>query len=142
VSGTLEVSTALLTRLFAASPGAAVDPARTKLDNQAFAPGTARWYQTYFMPGEPTAADIGCTAPNRHVGIFQVDVYDPNGSGTKLLATEAERIAACFKRGTGLSYSGIIVMCEKSWVIKNVSQDDAAFYKQSVRVSWWADVPN
>lgn len=144
MSGTLEVSTALSSRLTAAAPGAALVSALIKRENfpDFKPPATGFWYQPWFLPGEPHAAAIGESAQNRHPWVFQIDVYCPRGKGTGTLAAEAERIAACYKRGTSLTNSGVIAICEKSWVVRNPTQDDAAYYKQIVRVQGWADVAN
>jgi hypothetical protein len=144
MSGTNEISAALLARLFAASPGAAVDPARCELENgPGFTPGATRWYRPTFLPGEPEAAGIGDSAKNRYVGIFQVDIFDPKGKGTKPTDTESERIRACFPRGLSLTASnGVVVNIKKSWAPRVSNQNDAAWYQQIVRVSWTADVSN
>ncbi|MBL8967954.1 MAG: hypothetical protein JNG85_13180 [Spirochaetaceae bacterium] len=142
MSGTLEVCIALRKRLTDAAPGCAIAASLVAWENVKFTPvaGT-RYYRATFLPGTPRAAAIGSDAPNRHVGLFQVDIFDPVGRGDNATAAEAERIAACYKRGTVLTYSGVTVRAERSWVSR-VPQDDPAWYRQSVRVEWRADVPN
>ena len=53
---------------------------------------------------------------------------------------EAERIAQCFRRGTAISYSGVIVTCEKAWVGQENAEVD--FIGWPVKVQAWADVNN
>lgn len=144
MSGHVDISAALLTRLFAVAPGAALASPVVKLENGASftPPASGFWYRPFFLPGEPMPAAIGETAPNRHVGVFQIDVLGPAGKGTKATDDEAERIRACYARGTALTYSGVIVRIEKAWVARPSSQDDASYYKQIVRAQWWADIAN
>lgn len=108
MSGTAEVYAALKARMFAASPGAALDPTKVAMENKAFNNKAARWYRATFLPGIPRSAGIG-EAPLRHVGIFQIDVFEPAGADHIAATTEAERIASAFKRGLSLLYSGVVV---------------------------------
>ena len=142
------IETALLSRLTAASPGAALSAALIKYENlnpagAIFVPPSAGlWYRAWFLDGEPVAAAVGDLAPNRHVGIFQIDVlYGPAGKGTKAVDDETERLRVCFARGTGLIYSGQIVEITKAWVVRP-SQDEPAYFKQILKTAWMADVPN
>lgn len=147
MSGHVEISAALVTHLTAVAPGAAITASKIKYENldpngQTFVPASSGfWYQAWFLPGEPHAAGIGEQAPNRHVGIFQVDVYGLKGKGTKATDDEAERIRTCYKRGTALTYSSTVVYVEKSWV-QRPEQDDAAYFKQIVRIQWSSDIAN
>ena len=142
------VEKALLSRLTAASPGAAITASLIKWENlnpggKTFVPpSTGFWYRVWFLAGEPQAAALGAEAKNRHVGILQIDIlYGPAGMGTKAVEDEAERIRKAFARGTVLSDSGQIVVVKKAWVVRP-QQDEPAYFKQIVRVSWTADVPN
>ena len=137
----MEVRAALNTRLTAAFPGAALTAAAVAWPNRPFEPvvGT-RWYRASFLPGEPFAAGIGEHAANRHGGIFQVDVFEPVGAGEGAAITAAERIAAVYKRDTALTYSGVIVRIEKSWVEPAMQESD--WFQAPVRIQWRADVAN
>jgi len=110
-------------------------------ENRPFVPTTGtRWYRATFLPGEPRSAGIGLDAPNRHVGLFQVDIFEPKGGGDGAARIEAERIAACYKRGTTLTYSPASVFCEKAY--RTVAHEDGPWFVISVRVQWRADVAN
>ena len=147
MSGHIEISAALLSRLTTASPGAGISSSLIKYEN--FNPGgktfvppsTGLWYRAWFLPGEPEAAWIGADAQNRLPGIFQIDVLADVGKGTKMTDDEAERLRQVYARDKALSYSGIIVNIKKAWVYRP-SQDEAAYYKQIVKIMWWADVDN
>jgi hypothetical protein len=142
MSGTAEVYAALKARLVAASPGAALPAASVAWENKKFTPGSARWYRASFLPGQPRAAGIGEVAPNRHVGVFQVDTFDPPDKGDGPTTTEAERIAKAFARGTILTYSGVSVFIEGAYVSRIGVQPDPAWFQVPVKVFWRADVSN
>lgn len=124
-----------------AATGCAIPAASIAWKGRAFTPGTARWYRPTFMPGTPRAAAIGSEAANRHVCLFQVDVFDPPNKGENITAIEAERIAAAYKRGTVVTRNGQAVRCAK--VTRGTADDsDPAWFKIPVIVEVWADVPN
>lgn len=141
MSGTYEVQAALITQLTAASPGAAVSAASVQWENRPFTPtiGT-RWYRATFMPAEPSAAAVSASGANRHRGVFQVDVFDPPDLGHNAGVVEAERIVACFKRGTSLTYSGVTVVVDKAYRLPAVQEPE--WYHVPVRVFFRADVTN
>lgn len=141
MSGTLEIRAALIQRLTAVAPGAAVPAASTAWENKTFTPTTGtRYYRATFLPGEPTVPEIGEGSPNRQVGVFQIDVFDPPNQGDVKTATEAERIVACFKRGTVLTYSGVSVQITQVYRKQGTAED--SWYHVPVIVMWRADVAN
>lgn len=140
MSRTTEIRAALVARLVAASPGAAVAASSIAWENKKFNPVTGtRYYRATFLPGEPFAVGIGETAPDRYSGIFQIDVFESADKGDGPAAIEAERIAACYKRDTALVYSGVTVRCVKAYRSPGNS-DDPAWFMVSVVVVWTADV--
>jgi hypothetical protein len=136
----MEIRSALAARLIAASPGAAIPAASVDWrDFQVFKPANgAVWYRASFLPGQPRAAAIGDTAQNRIPFVYQIDVYWPAGRAGG--NAEAERVAACFRRGTGLTYNGVSVMCEMAYVGND--KQDSDFVQWPVKVQGWADVSN
>jgi len=85
--------------------------------------------------------ELGDAGRNRQFGLFQIDVFDPANTGDAITATEAERIAACYRRGTTLQNSGTAVRCIKSYRTPGDSSDPAWFMVSAV-VQWQADVEN
>lgn len=141
MSGTAEVYAALKARLLAVSPGAAIPAASIAWENKAFTPTTGtRYYRATFLPGIPRSAGIGL-APMRHVGVFAVDIFEPAGRDHVAVTTEAERIVAAFQRGLALSYSGLVVHIDRSYVARIGAQPDPAWFQVPVRIEWRADVP-
>jgi len=143
MSGTTEVAAALRARLVAATPGAALAASSVAWENRAFTPtpGT-RWYDAHVMTGKPSSVALSSDAANRHVGVFHVNVYDPPGGGDGAATAEAERIAACFKRGTVLTYSGVTVHIVSAHIERGLPQADPAWFQVPVVIEWRADVAN
>lgn len=136
-----DICTALRARAFAAAPGAALPPANVALENAKFTPPADRYWRIFFLPGVPRAAAIGSDAPNRHVGLLQIDIMDPKDKQDGATAQEADRIAAAYKRGTVLTHNGVSVVCEKAYAVRPM-QDDPARFRMIVRIEWRADVSN
>lgn len=141
MSGTTEVRNALASRLVAVSPGAAVPSASVAFENIAFTPtpGT-RWYRTTFLPGMPVPYEMGAAPRGFHVGLFQVDIFDPPGQGDGVTQEEADRIAANFHSGLQLTNSGVVVQVTNAWAVRIPNQPDPEWYQMSVRIQWSADL--
>jgi hypothetical protein len=141
MSGTTEIRAALVQRLTAVSPGAALSVSQVAWENKKYVPtiGTA-WYRATFLPGQQVAAAIGTDSANRNVGVFQIDVVYPKDAGDVTAQAEAERIAACYKRGTMLTYSAVNVRCERAYRGPAVQEDDWFFIP--VKVEYRADTTN
>jgi hypothetical protein len=132
---------ALNARLVAASPGAAVTSTLVAWPNRTFAPPTSMWYRVTWMPGIPQAAAVGSTAQNRHVGVYQVDVFAPGNKGAKAANDAAKIIIAAYKRGTTLTSAGATVYCDNAYMLTGV-QEDTGLYHLPVRVHYRADLDN
>jgi hypothetical protein len=141
VSGTTEIRQALVSRLIAVSPGAAIPAASVAWENRDYTPAVGtRWYRATFLPGQSVAAAVGVDAQNRHVGLFQIDIIDPTGSGDMVTQTEAERIIACYKRGTVLTYTGVSLICDRAYRLPANQEED--WFVIPVIVEYRADTAN
>ena len=141
MSGITEPLKALKTRLTAASPGAAVSASSIAWPNVSFTPTAGvRWYRATMIPGIPTAPELMTTGANRHIGIFQIDIFEPVGNGDGPAIEEGERIAACFKRGTALTESGVVVTIEKAYLSTPIEEE--SWYHVPVQIRYRADVAN
>lgn len=110
-------------------------------ENAGYTPviGTA-YLEPLFMPGQPTPAGLGSSAKNRHVGIYQINVYQPLGSGAGDGVAIADALVSFFKRGTIITQNGINVRCRQSW--REKAQPEGSWYVIPVSVLWWADAAN
>jgi len=140
MSGSMAVRGALVARLLAVAPGAALAVSSVEWRNRKYprTPGV-RYYRATFLPGIPEPAAASQYAPDRHTGLFQVDVFEPADTGEETAIAEAERIAACYARGTALSYGGVTVQVTKSYRSTGDSSDPAWFMVSAV-IAWRADV--
>lgn len=67
------------------------------------------------LPGEPTQAEIGYTGRNRHVGVYQVSVLCPSGTGVAEINALKDSIVDHFKRGTVITYGYVNVSITKAF---------------------------
>ena len=80
-------------------------------ENRHFTPptdGTLYIRQTN-LSGETTQADLGRDGQDYTIGIYQVDVIAPFGKGKAALYAMSDQVADQFKRGTSLTYNGVVV---------------------------------
>jgi hypothetical protein len=61
------------------------------------------------LPAPTVQAALGTSGLDRYQGVYQIDVFALSGTGRGSSEVQADLIADHFKRGTDLSYSGIIV---------------------------------
>lgn len=84
-------------------------------ENVAYTPtlGTT-FLKPSLLPAEPFQAEIGAAGQNMHVGVYQVSIFAPAGTG---MAHQTLRDSICdlFKRGVTLTYGGVTVTCVKAY---------------------------
>lgn len=64
------------------------------------------YLQADLLPAQTTAAALGSAGQNRHTGIFQITIVQPEGSGLIDPLETADSIIAHFKRGTSITGDG------------------------------------
>lgn len=85
-------------------------------ENESFTPpANAPYLRPTLGPGEPSQAELGESGQNRHVGIYQISVFYPAGTGTLAASALVAAIIAHFKRGTVLIYSGQEITITKAY---------------------------
>lgn len=77
--------------------------------NVPFTPPTGRFLRAWVMPAE-TGSETLDGAHRRYVGVFQVSVYVPQGTGPAAGEAIAESIAALYPMNDLLSMTGLDVM--------------------------------
>jgi hypothetical protein len=100
------------------------------------------WYRPTFMPGEPWAVELMENGRNRHVGLYQIDVFSKLGEGEGVANGYADAIVAAFKRGTVLTYGTTSVVIEKAWRETGRPDPEVPYWHIPVRVRWRADLAN
>jgi hypothetical protein len=105
----------------------------TAWENVAFTPTTGTAYQQVnLMIADNQDATVS-DASYVTVGIMQVLLVYPIGTGAKAAATRADSLLTTFKRGIQLTSGGIDVEINKTPVIAP-AQIDGAFYKLPVSI--------
>jgi hypothetical protein len=96
----------------------------TAYEGITYKPQTNTPYQRInLLRAEPDNTALG-SAYFREVGIFQVSLFYPMGTGVNLIEQRAETIREHFKRGTGLTNGNVTVRITKTPNVKSVLRDD------------------
>lgn len=94
-------------------------------ENVAYTPTIGTTYiAPYLLPGEPIQVEIGTAGANRYTGVFQISIFAPTGSGIAAINTLAGALCDYFKRGTTVSYGGLIVSCQKAYSAPVLQETD------------------
>lgn len=89
--------------------------ARTAFEGVGFSPITGQsWARITDLPSSNDPAGLGQYAPDERMGILQVDLFHPNGSGTAPILGDAQRVLQYFHKGRRLEYGGQGVLIRKS----------------------------
>lgn len=111
--------------------------------NASFEPtADTTWYRTTYMPGEPYAIEVMEGGRNRHVGLYQIDVFAKLGVGEGAASDLADTVVGYFKRGTVLIYGTVSVVIEKAWREQGRADPELPYWHIPVRVRWRADMSN
>ena len=137
MSGTMDVQGALYAQAASALAGKSV-----AWPGKSFTPSSTAWYRVSFVTTEePVAAEIGVNGRNRHIGFLFIDVFYPKeNTGEGFVRTEAERIAALFKRGDVLTQNGQNVRIESGAASRCFEEEN--WLHVPVKIRWRADVAN
>lgn len=99
--------------LAAASAFAATQSLTIALPNIEFNPPnptkTAKYLRAIFLPADTEMLGISFDDPNKHYGLFQIDVFQGLGGGEMAPARIAALVIAAFKRGTTFTRDGFTI---------------------------------
>lgn len=100
-----DISSALDSRLNTLSGGSPV-----AWENIVYVPTKSSMYlRPTNLAGATTQAGLGTAGIDEYVGIYQIDVFAPAGTGRSQAESKADAIANHFKRGTDLLYNNTTV---------------------------------
>jgi len=85
-----------------------------------------------FLPAETSQASLGANGKDETVGVYQIEVVTPRGSGRP---QSVDAIADAFKRGTVLTYNDVNVRI-RSVSIGVALVTDTAWYSVPVSVNF------
>lgn len=111
-------------------------PLRTVWENRDDSPAAGSEYQAaYLLPAEPDNPEIGRGYIQR--GIFQVNLFYPQGKGWLPISQRAEMIRSAFPRALALQNAGVIVTVLSTPEIGPGRAEDDLFF-MPVKVRWSA----
>lgn len=97
--------------------------------------GTA-YVRASFIPNETLQASLGSTGKDETLGIYQVDVVVPRGSGRPQLL---DTVADLFKRGTVLTYNGVNLRIRSVSMASAILEDEWYFVPISVNFQTYTE---
>ena len=80
-------------------------------ENRHFTPATdgSLHLRQYNLPATTVLADLGRDGQDYRTGIYQIDVVGITGKGKAAIYALADQVADQFRRGTSLTYNGVVV---------------------------------
>jgi hypothetical protein len=106
-------------------------------ENANYSPSIGTLYlRPTFLPGEPTQGDLGDEGRNRLVGVYQIDVFAPEGDGVKTAEQKANGLVDEFKRGTVIGTTSATVRINRVW--RQPGRAEPGWYVIPVRVMWFS----
>jgi hypothetical protein len=129
---------ALMARLLTLTLSPALPVAWPNLD---YTPPAAGYLRATHVPNSTNQVTLGSTGKNRHVGIFQVDVFLPIMTGISTPMERAGAVAAHFKRGTTLTKDGINVRITRPPEVRPALQS-LPYIQVPVIIRYQADADN
>lgn len=110
-------------------------------ENVPFTPVAGHPYlKPTLLPAEPFQAELGTSGQNIHMGIYQISIFCPTGTGIASLNTLRDALCDHFKRGTSLVYSGIETRITKAFPGQMLQETD--YIHQPITIQWRAYAPN
>lgn len=132
---TADISSALKAQLLTV---AVLDESKVQWENLPFTPPDAEaWFRATLLPARSESAGIGVDAPDREIGIFQIDVFTPAGEGEGNARDLVDAIEAAFPRGSSCTYNGTTVTIESRWAEVSIQEPD--WFHIPVNIAWRAD---
>ncbi|MFZ3193687.1 MAG: phage tail terminator-like protein [Moraxellaceae bacterium] len=109
-------------------------------ENEAFTPPAKAkpWARLTNLPAQPSAATLGDGGTDLHLGIFQIDLYFPQGEGKGRSLKMAGRIAEHFKAGAGFTYERQHVRSTSCG--RSEGRVDSGWFRITLSVNWKAHV--
>ena len=99
------VETRLSTQLAITNPTVKIKYENVKFNQ----PSNQTYVSIYLLEGDSFQASLGTSFTERHVGVLQVDIMTPEGTGTQSRNALAETIGGFFRRNQALLEDGSYV---------------------------------
>ena len=95
---------------------------------------TPAWCRTTLLPAATTVESIGVDGRERKYGLFQIDLFYINNSGTTDATSMADLIIAAFRKGTYLTDTTYTVMVLRAYI--DSGRPYPNYYQLPVIVEW------
>jgi hypothetical protein len=114
---------------------------KVAMPNREFKPpaDASLWYAVSFLPAARDPLTLGEGGEDEYVGLMQVDVSVPQGSGMKAAMEAAVEFTALYVAGTDVEYNGQVAKVRKSEISQ--PRQDGVRLVVSVSVYWSARIP-
>lgn len=107
--------------------------------NKTLSPATFdTWFRPTVLPGIPEPSGLGNSAPDVHVGIYQISVFTPLSGGDGAARAAASLILGAFQRGAVVTSGSASVCFEKSYALPAIVEEK--FYHVPVRVEYRSEL--
>ena len=103
-------------------------------ENIRFVPATdgSLHLRQHNMPASTMQSDLGASGQDYTTGLYQIDVVGIAGKGKAAIYTLADQVADQFKRGTSLTYNGVVVRVSSVERTALIIEDKFAFIPLSI----------
>ena len=109
--------------------------------NVEFTPPEDGYLRAQHFPNTTNQITLGDTGENRHIGLFQVDVFWPKGAGEIAPKERAALVAAHFKRGTTITQDGLAIRIIQPPTVSGIINGDR-FVQVPVTIPYQVDASN
>lgn len=110
-------------------------------ENKRFDDPSASWVRPTFLPGNPVGIEMGNgPGSERHVGLYQVDIFTPLDGGNGAARALAQQILGTFPKGATLTFNGTPVGIARSYRLPGYRDPEAPYYVIPVRVEYYTNI--
>lgn len=113
---------------------------QVQTENEAFTPpaDSKAWARITNLPAQPSQATLGDGGTDLHVGIFQIDLFHPQGKGRAAALGMADKIARHFPSGASFFYEEQYVRVTSCG--RSEGRVDNGWFRITLSVNWNAHV--
>lgn len=138
----MAVEDAIPSALFAHLAALTLSPAMpVAWEDVNFTPPSTGYVRATYHPNTVQQITLGDLGINRFIGLFQVDVFWPQGQGIIQPSQRVAAISAHFKRGTDIAGTGVTVRIIQPPQARP-ALESAPYVQIPVMIRWQADAAN
>lgn len=104
---------------------AATVPISVAWQNMPFTPGSDAYLEAMLLPAETDIVGMESTGSNDYIGIYQINVVCPKGTGTAESRTLVDGVLTALKRTTSYTVNSQKVISQKAWASPALDRDSS-----------------